>query len=154
MSITHRDVHTLHRYFLWADRMRVHFYATLAADRAQSSAGVPQEPTSDVFLHPYMSYWYAGTYVLIEGWRELELRDEKIDALLRAPHVDLLRRYRNGAFHFQADYFDSRLLGFIGSDDSPRWIFDLREAFSQWFLDYFAWLKADGRIPDVPQGGE
>jgi hypothetical protein len=152
--MTPRDLHTLHRYFLWADRMRVLFYATLAEDKARSDAsGAPRDPTTDVlFVHPYMSYWYAGTFVLIEGWGELGIRDATIDRLLDSPHVDLLRRYRNGAFHFQRDYFDNRLLGFVGADESAKWIFDVRQAFSKWFLDYFEWLRAGG-VADVPTGG-
>jgi hypothetical protein len=58
--------------------------------------------------------------------------------------VQTLRRYRNGAFHFQRDYFDNRFLGFIGADESARRISELREAFSRWFLSYFAWLKEGG----------
>jgi hypothetical protein len=50
-----------------------------------------------------MSYWYAALYVVIEGWRDLGLADATIDALLQSPNVDLLKRYRNGVFHFQKD---------------------------------------------------
>jgi Resolvase, N terminal domain len=61
----------------------------------------------------YMSYWYGGLYVVIEGWQELSLSDAVIDATLQSPNVDLLRRYRNGVFHFQRDYNDERFLAFM-----------------------------------------
>jgi hypothetical protein len=32
--------------------------------------------------YAYMSYWYAALYVIIEGWKKLDLRDEAIDRLL------------------------------------------------------------------------
>jgi hypothetical protein len=80
--------------------MRTHFDEVL-------SRGAPVgEAEIESFL--YMSYWYGALYVVIEGWRELKLADTGIDNLLESPNVDLLRKYRNGVFHFQADYNDKR----------------------------------------------
>jgi hypothetical protein len=89
---TTRQTVTLRRYFIWANRVRTHF------DESLDKKGVPDEHS--IMLEPYMSYWYAGLYVVIEGWKGLGLRDEKIDSLLDSPNVDLLRRYRNGVFSF------------------------------------------------------
>lgn len=33
----------------------------------------------------YMSYWYAGLFVVVEGWRDLGLQDAEIDGLLESP---------------------------------------------------------------------
>jgi len=95
------------------------------------------ETAMDAFTHPYMSYWYGGLYVVTEGWQELGLSDPEIDSLLTSEHVDLLRRYRNGCFHFQADYFDERFRDFIARQGSVGWISSLHEAFSRWFLAFF-----------------
>lgn len=126
-----RGIFTLHRYFIWADRMRVHFFDLLDKDHEENEVG----------LLLYMSYWYAGMYVVIEGWRELGLTDPTIDALLASSNVDLLRRYRHGVFHFQETYFDARLTDFVSETSTPGWMSDLREAFSNWFLQ---WLKDNG----------
>ena len=84
----------------------------------------------------YMSLWYATFYVLIEGWQELGLSDKKIDELLKSKNVDLLRRYRNGVFHFQKEYIDKRFTKLmIDGQDIARWIRELRDEFSRWFLD-------------------
>jgi hypothetical protein len=128
----HVEVMALHRYFVWADRMRVHFDGVLAM-RAEGKA-----EKGDIHTLPYMAYWYGGMYVVIEGWRELRLSDPTVDALLNSANVELLRRYRNGAFHFQRKYMDERFADFWGEADTPRWIRELREAFSQWFLKYLA----------------
>jgi hypothetical protein len=77
------SVGTLHRYFIWANQMRVHF------DGIISKSKLGGAPEIESFL--YMSYWYAALYVVIEGWRELELADATIDALLQSPNVDLLK---------------------------------------------------------------
>lgn len=85
-----------------------------------------------------MSYWYGGLYVVIEGWKELKLKDNIIDSLLDSPNVDLLRRYRNGTFHFQRNYFDERLLRFMrdGIDCVP-WIRNLNQEFGRYFLSWY-----------------
>ena len=54
---------TLHRYYIWANRMRTHFDDILVRGDELADHQI------ETFL--YMSYWYAGLYVVIEGWREL-----------------------------------------------------------------------------------
>lgn len=134
-------IFALHRYFLWADQMREHYYRLLGS-RKDSEQDTALEVS---FRAPYMSYWYGGTYVVIEGWKELGLADPEIDALLASPHVDALRLYRNGSFHFQAEYFHQKFTAFVGTEGTPESIFALRQAFSRWFLDFF-------RTHTPPQG--
>ena len=95
-------------------------------------------------LFHFMSYWYAGLYVVIEGWRELGLHDDVIDELLESPHVKLLRRYRNGAFHYQRKYFDDRFMDFM-KPGAPAWIRSVRHEFSRWFLAYTNQNKGKGK---------
>ncbi len=125
------SVLTLHRYFIWANRMRTHFDKLLAT---QASARDPFEIEATL----YMSYWYGGLYVVIEGWQELQLHDPIIDQLLVSPNVDLLRRYRNGVFHFQRDYFDDRFRGFIeNGQNAVEWVRTLNREFGRFFLEWF-----------------
>ena len=87
----------------------------------------------------YMSYWYAALYVVIEGWKELGLKDNKINTLLDSPNVDLLRRYRNCVFHFQRNYYDERFLDFMRDGiNCVEWIRSLNSEFGRYFL---AWFK-------------
>ncbi len=130
------EIITLHRYFIWADRMRVHFDEILK--RAESKPVAVELPKTengiDTFL--YMSLWYGTFYVLIEGWQELKLTDPKIDSLLKSPNVELLRRYRNGVFHFQKEYYDKRFMELMSEgQDIANWIRNLRDEFSRWFID-------------------
>jgi len=122
---------SLHRYFIWADRMRVHFDEVLR--------GTDDADRQSIDARLYMSYWYAGTYVVIEGWRDLRLQDAEIDELLQSPHVSLLKRTRNGVFHFQKNYFDARFLDFVTTDGTAVWVRTLNRAFGRFFLD---WHKA------------
>lgn len=130
----HSQIMALHRYFLWADRMRVHFAALLPTTTS----------AEDHWAHPYTAFWYAGMFVVIEGWCTLGLKDARIDEMLKSENVQHLRRFRNGTFHFQRQYFDQRFLELIGSDDSAAWVWGLRDEFSRWFLDYFDRLQQGG----------
>jgi hypothetical protein len=105
------SVISLHRYFIWANRMREHFYSLVpkVANDPARDRFTPHALEADL----YMSFWYAELYVVIEGWKELGLSDTDVDALLASPNVNLLRLYRNGVFHFQRDYFDERFQGFM-----------------------------------------
>ena len=53
------------------------------------------------------AYYHSSLLPVIEGWKELALTDEKVDALLA--HEDgyytSLRRYRNATFHYQQVFF-------------------------------------------------
>jgi hypothetical protein len=92
--------------------------------------------TEALFSHPYLSYWYGGMYVVIEGWQRLGLHDPEVDDLLTSDNVKHLERHRHGAFHYHHEYFDDKFLAMLGAPDSPKWIRDLRNALSRWFLDY------------------
>jgi hypothetical protein len=87
-------------------------------------------------VFPYSALWLAMVYVVAEGWKELDLHDEDVDALLDSPNLDLLRRFRNGAFHFQAKYYDDRFMGLLDpSGDPAKWVTNLYDAFDRWFIE-------------------
>jgi hypothetical protein len=109
--------------------MKIHFDREL---RHVDDDAPKDKPSIPQFM--YMSYWYGMLYVVIEGWRELKLSDPTIDPLLQSPHVHLLRRYRNGVFHFQEKYWSDKVIGFVGTPESGRWIRELHEAIGEFLL--------------------
>jgi len=129
-----KDMHlaSLHRYFIWANRFREHFEkAILTLEDSESS--VESTWADDYGL--FMAHWYGALYVVVEGWKELGLKDLVIDGLLESSNVELLKRFRNGAFHFQKEYFDSRFTNFWNdSKQTVPWVRQLNSAFSQFFL--------------------
>jgi hypothetical protein len=124
-------IFALHRYFIWSEQMREHYFAVVTR-----TGRIPEVRSPDgirAFL--YMSYWYGGLYVVVEGWRELSLSDDAIDTLLQSSNVDLLRRYRHGAFHYQCQYFDARFTDFWQPEaGTVTWVQKLRSELSRWFL--------------------
>ena len=136
---------TLHRYFIAANKMRIRFDNTLAKPeilkRLEDAESMDAESLTKLMLElhlddygVFMYYWYAALYVVIEGFKELQLRDAKIEWLLQSPNVDALKRLRNATFHFQKEFVSRKIFPFLASKDSAEWIRSLTEAFSEFFL--------------------
>ena len=138
---------TLHRYFGWATTLQKRFREaggcldeTISKERA--SAGVdlrnaPADLLTSMDLSQmisgafglYFFYYFGALYVVIEGFRDLKLKDDAVQNLLKSPHTEALRRSRNGAFHFQREYLTPKLLDpYLGEDDFVDWAFALHDA--------------------------
>lgn len=143
----HRDNHVfaLHRYFIWSTLMKQEFEKSILGGALLPADGEPPSFVPFRFFAlsagTYMSYWYGSLFVVCEGWQELSLSDPKIDGYLSDPKLGVLKRYRNGAFHFQKDYFDSRFTEFAVERDSVPWVRDLHSSFDEWFLANTSSLK-------------
>src|SRR5579863_7159242 len=114
---------SLHRYFIWALTMREHYEKT-GQRFSPTPSFFENEAANEAFM--YLSYWYAGLYVVCEGWQDLTLADAEVDSLLKSAHLEVLKRFRNGVYHYQADYFDKRfMIAFTMGDDFDDWIIQL-----------------------------
>lgn len=130
-----QPIFSLHRYYVWANRMRTHFDEKLPVLAEQLKSGSTTVTNEQIEAYLYMSYWYAGLYVVIEGWRQLRLVDPVVDGLLKSPNVGLLKRYRNGVFHFQRDYYDKRFTDFMAEGQSAvDWVRELNRELGAFFL--------------------
>ena len=128
---------SLHRYFMAANVMRIAFDNELPVFEKE----VPFEETVAwvLKLHVskaghYMDYWYAGLWVVVEGWKKAGLSDPMVDALLDSPNTKLLRKYRHQVFHFHEDYVNMPLWEMVSIRETAVWIRKITEAFSQYFL--------------------
>lgn len=128
-------IFSLDRYFVWCAEMREH-YQQVGAQVSPTPSFFENENANRALM--YVSYWYAGLYVVCEGWKdELKLSDSEIDTLLESPHLDVLRRFRNGVYHYQADYFSKKLLdAFMLGRDFDEWVNSLMLAFAKYFDDW------------------
>ena len=123
----------LHRYFLQSNQMRTHYDPRLVRDRA---ASVDDEKWTEQWID--LSLWYGCLYVVIEGWQRLGAADPEIDGLLASQHVALLKRFRNGVFHYQRRYWDNRFSDFVVQGaESAAWARQLNAAIGRYFLEWF-----------------
>jgi hypothetical protein len=88
-----------------------------------------------------MSHFYAAEYVVIEGWRETGFTDAVIDeALNRWPDIlDLLRRYRNGVYHYQPKLIEQRFMGLLKEQESA--MFFIRYLHSEFCRYYWSYIN-------------
>lgn len=129
----------LHRYFIQADEMRKLFGLTL---NKVTTADDRDTDTDSIARSIYMGLWYGSLCVVVEGWGKLKLCDPTIEILLASPYVTLLRKYRNGVFHYQPTYYDERFFGFMRKEDTPEWVHTLHLEFGRYFLGWFADRRA------------
>lgn len=123
---------SLYRYFIWADRLREYFEKAIVTSKEMESS-LESMWADDYGL--FMSHWYGALYVVVEGWKGMGLKDPVVDKLLESTNVDLLRQFRNGAFHFQKEYFDNRFTKFwYDSKQTVHWVRKLNIALGRFFL--------------------
>jgi hypothetical protein len=95
-----------------------------------------------------MSAWYSSLWVVVEGWTQVPLSDPFVDELLDASprYKDLLRRYRNGVYHYQPRFNERRLLDFIHeSEGTVEWTFFLHMEFCRFYWELVESVPADHR---------
>lgn len=129
-----KDIHlaSLYRYFIWADKLREYFEKVIVATKDMESS-VESTWADDYGL--FMAHWYGALYVVVEGWKDMGLKDQVVDKMLESSNVKLLKRFRHGAFHFQKEYFDSRFTNFWdNSKQTVPWVRQLNSAFGRFFL--------------------
>ena len=131
---------SLHRYYSWARTLRTHFERPF---KEWHEKGLKEENVEEWFGPTgmgegvaLMSYWYAALYVVIEGWRELGLKDDRIDELLTSEHADRLRVHRNATCHYQAEYFVKKWNRFEKEPGSVEWVWALDREFSRFFMKH------------------
>jgi hypothetical protein len=124
------------RYLYWADLQRKNHLDLNSNNDDLEKAEQADEGWKTFAVS---SLWLASTWVVIEGWREINAKDDVIDRLLSGwPHyVDLLRRYRNGVCHYQPKLLDERFEAF--KTQGPNfgvWAFALNFEFQRFLWEW------------------
>jgi len=132
------NIHVLHMHWLIADSINERM-----KEGRKSKEGLKpliEDIKALALNHSYflsLSVWYSLLYVVIEGYKQLNLNDNKIDQLLaEGKYVDLLRRFRNSVFHFQEEPLSSKTLDFLEAEASEVWIRKLNSAFKTFFEEF------------------
>ena len=120
------------RIYAWA---RYVYWAEVECEQWNAFEPAPAEPTFGQ-SRVLMLQFYDALWVAVEGWEHCPLADETVDDLLTDPafedNVGLLRRFRNGVYHYQADLLNERLLGFLREGEHAiTWAFLLHSEFKR-----------------------
>ncbi len=141
----------LHKHWVTADAVN----QFVGSPVSTGADGLPAELVAigqahSMFLR--LSVWYALLYVVVEGYRDLKLRDDEIDALLQeADFADSLRRFRNAVFHYQEDPLSAKLLDFLTAPRSEEWVQALKRAFDRFFAKSLPIRQLLEQLRDEPE---
>jgi hypothetical protein len=130
-------IFTLYRYYLYAVVMRDNLNKENLGDFIKQL----NDDISSIFLifssraGVYLTYFYSAIYLVVEGWKDLELSDDDIDNLINSPYIDRLRRFRNATFHYQKEPISPKLLNFFGTEEeaTEKWINELYKKIGDFF---------------------
>ena len=132
------------RYLYWSDIL----YQRYVADDDSESETDPSD-AKRWLIFALASQWLASLYVVIEGWRAIPPHDRVIDELLSLypDYVALLRRFRNGVYHFQRELLDDRFHAFSAQGtETISWAFALFYEFKR-----FVWQYPDKTVGTVSE---
>lgn len=117
------------RYLHWADLMRRDWDAYMEKHGSEKNG---YSEWLAVFC-----YWGASLYVVTEGWETAKFQDPIINALLGiSDYKDVLRRLRNGTFHYQPSIISPKLIGLFRSEETILWLHTLHEEFCRYLRDF------------------
>lgn len=125
-----------------------------------------KEDSSDADFFGALAHWLASLYVVAEGWQEIGIPDRVIAELIAKydEHLQLMRRLRNGVYHFQRKPLSEKLTDFLDpKSEGTLWaealLFEYKRflvcampddikgdeigrAIGWWPGDFLVWVKA------------
>src|ERR1041384_1176867 len=121
------------RYLYWSDILYQR-WLTQGGSKGEADTG-----KSEWLTFALASQWLASLWVVVEGWREGPVTDTLINKLLDLypDYCDLLRRFRNGVYHYQPEIFDDRLYAFpTRGAETVTWAVALFYEFKRFLWEY------------------
>ena len=104
------------------------------------------EESPDAAFIGALAHWLASLYVVVEGWKEIGISDPVISDLLAKydDYYQLMRRFRNGVYHFQPKPMSEKLTDFLGKEsEGHAWAYALLFELKR-FLVFVVPEDADG----------
>ncbi len=120
------------RYLYWCDLHRRRFDVWM-----EKPHDVGEDATGWYFI-ALLAQWYASLWVVIEGWNEAGFEDLTIGEILsQSQRCDLLKRFRNGVYHFHPRMIEPRLVEFLAeAERSVAWVEILHQEFLRFFWNF------------------
>jgi hypothetical protein len=129
------------RYLYWAELMKREH------DKFMEESGAKGNKAISEWLG-LRCYWAASLYVVIEGWETAKFKDPIVDALLTiSNYKDVLRRLRNGTFHYQPAIVSQKVVDFFQSPDVILWLCFLQQELCRWLRDFVETVERATLLP-------
>ena len=114
------------QYLHWCELQFVEYCTTSELSSASHVVGVT-------------AHWLAALHVVLEGWKKLQYKDDKIAKLLSLypENEAVLRRCRNAVYHFQAEILDERIGALLSdANEAFAWSLALHFEFQRFLVDF------------------
>ena len=136
------NMQEFNRHVSW---FRYLYSAQVLKEQFEASLDLPEIEGFIYWRHPtsfvWLTYYYGSLYVVIEAWQQLKLRNPLIDFLLEHQQgiISLLRRFRNGAFHYQEELENPKTLQLFQTGEKHVLLIHLlHDSFVRY---YWEWLE-------------
>ena len=144
------------RYLSWADLQRTLFEEEMGSEPGADDPSAMRNHEWRWF--GLMSYWYASLYVVIEAWDNLGYVDPIVSQLLSQPSDlrMLLRRFRNGVFHYQESLLTPKILDLLETGSAHvYWVWALHQEIVRAFEEHLEqWMVTDELRVDIRRSME
>ena len=107
-----------------------------------------KEDRSEAEFLGAMAHWLASLYVVVEGWQAIGRSDPTIYGLIEKydDYYQLMRRFRNGVYHFQPKPMSEKLTDFLEEkSEGHAWAYALLFEFKRFLVN---------TVPDDADGEE
>lgn len=120
---------SIHRHWLWADRMQRTFFASL-------NPNLKEEDAKDIFISNWgmcMCLWYGLLFAVCEGLREGKFAVPTVQAEIDGIYEDL-KLFRHAVFHVQKKYWSPKLFRIMQDKTSAFTIKLIHDEIGNWLL--------------------
>ena len=129
---------SLHKYWIQANRMRedlIKEMEKLPADADIEDLYQYCLRTNNIALHTFRYFWLASLCTVIEGYKKLQLNDNKINNLISnsLKNIEDLRKFRNSTRHFELPSQRNKKIKDLKI--SMKWISELHAAFGEYLFN-------------------
>jgi hypothetical protein len=123
---------SLHKYWINADAVK-QVVSTQVGEDSNPPDGIRKLPEM-YSSFARLSVLYGLIFVVVEGYKELNFTNERVDSLLaKEDFVDALRLFRNATFHYQKQAIPEKAMKFLELKESESWIRELHLSFKLFF---------------------
>jgi hypothetical protein len=120
---------SIHRHWIWADRIRLEYYERLKANPPRSDDLLEWFLTGEAM---YLCIWYGLLFTVCEGLRKngfaVPDAQTEIDTIYNS-----LQLFRNAIFHIQTEYLTSKIFSFLQDASTDATIRKIYDGLDEWF---------------------
>ncbi len=119
---------SIYRQWIWADHLRNYFEETLPEKELNINGNFTIEP-----YWMFMCLWYGILFSVLDALKELEVEIPEVQDDINVIYP-ILKKYRNGVFHIQKNYWPDKWLMLILDESTASKIERIHKKVGEFLL--------------------